>query len=1678
MKKRFYALLLSLAMVLSSLSPAFTTQVNAAEITAYEYEKVTVTKPVANSYTVNSPGTSPSGDGPASWAFDEYPASHWHTNYDASLNTAENINGSSLTWGTVSTIPAFADVVNSRAWIGGAFEGAIELAKVEYTGRTNKSANWIGQYALYIANVTEGEVKDSDFTLAASGTNTGFSKVTIALDTPKTATHFRLVAFTANPAGNNHVSASNIDVYEAVEVEAVEEFGGAIAGTDKQWTDSRFSEVKEMKKTSETLHGWKNDTVISEIALYSAYAEYEDVTATAGEFTDAEGNQLDAEVAFIRSAKAYNGSFIGYGSNNSDANYPADNGTNRSESADIIWNDEPVDMAANTVQAVWVEIDIPEDAKAGSYTGDITVSAKGADTLTFTYNVEVADAVLPDVEDFTETFDMMQWHHPYSSAEYYDVEPFGEEHLAILRNMLDLYKEVGGNSIAGTIMEESWNAQTYSKNPVHYPSMVKWTKNADGTFSYDYSDLDAWMDLVIEMGLGEMVTLYGIAPWHNSFKYWENDRLQTLSFNAAGTATYNAMWKDFLTKFIAHAEEKGWFDRIYLAVDERGVSEAVFALIDSVKNSKGESLKTAADIDNITNHWSVAQSVNALNVGDTAAYKNAARFAELKAIRDEKGLKTTLYSCTEHKPGNFSLSAPVESYWTVLNAGKMDADGFNRWAYDAWVADPLNDTTHYGFEPGDCFVIFPDEKTAENPQAYSSVRLARMAEGVRDVNKMKLMEEKYPELGNEIDAAFTRINTALTTSRSYTTDEEAAALAKETEAFRSALNKLTQNYITLENGGTYEEFTLLNKLPKINLPEEYQSDVEGPYREAGHARRYLGQPDLIRTETGKMITVMPTGHGHGPLVMKISTDDGATWTEKTDIPSSWAESQETPTMYTLQVKDDTQEDGYRERLVLVCACPNWDKYLGGWQMSWSDDDGKTWTEFSHYWPKLEEGGSTHYTIVAMASLIQLKDENGNYKQEWMGVYHDYSYVNYKTILTFAEDGTPQWTKPEPMLAEHRDIEWSHQICEIGLFRSPDGKRIVGLGRNQTHAGPATMFYSDDEGKTWSVPAELPGSLAGERHKALYDPISGKLVISFREIDYDRNDDGVALGTSGDWIAGEWVAWVGTYEQLMNLQQGEYMLMLDYDYSGNQFSGDTGYPGMVVLDDGTFIMHSYGHWDEQSLNVSNVRTDLCWIRQAKFKLSDVENLEPIPVPENANDDSKDYPKNKTQAISESQYLPGTNVEGPDDFILDGSSGTYWHTNWSTSEATDVAKRWIGVSLDEVTAIDGIRYLPRGGNGDVTEYKAQYRATDDGEWIDVASGTWDRTDVGWKLVKFDTVYAKQVRIVGVHTYADSGNDAHMSTAEFRVTVAEEEEPVVEDEGVRLFGSGRYDTGYAVADALKEVLGVDKFEAVVVATGKNFADALAGSYLAVEKNAAILLTNGKDDNVAQLHAYIKENVAEGGKVYILGGEAAVPAAVEAIEGYDVVRLFGDSRYDTNLAILAEAGISGDSVIVATGKTFADSLSASAAKLPILLVKPNAALNDAQKEILAGRKNIYIVGGEGAVSAAYAEELAAYGEVTRVFGDSRYDTSVEIAKTFCTDAEKAVVASGKNFPDGLCGGPLAAALNAPLVLTKDGGAAAAAGYVADNAIASGFVLGGDGALADDTVVEVFGLESADEIK
>ena len=289
-------------------------------------------------------------------------------------------------------------------------------------------------------------------------------------------------------------------------------------------------------------------------------------------------------------------------------------------------------------------------------------------------------------------------------------------------------------------------------------------------------------------------------------------------------------------------------------------------------------------------------------------------------------------------------------------------------------------------------------------------------------------------------------------------------------------------------------------------------------------------------------------------------------------------------------------------------------------------------------------------------------------------------------------------------------------------------------------------------------------------------------------------------------------------------------------------------------------------------------------------------------------------------------------------------------------------------------------------------------------------------------------------------------------------------------RLSGANRYLTGFAVAEQLKAMLGMERFGAVVVAYGQNFPDALTGSYLAAVKKAPILLTEaGQDANVL---AYLTESLIPGGRVYILGGTAAVSQEFEDMAGemgFHVIRLKGKSRYETNLAILEEAGVNTtDEVLIATGTNYADSLSASATGLPMVLVADT--LTAEQREFLQGTsRNFVILGGTGAVSKTVENQLKTMGTVTRVKGASRYETSVEIAKRYFATPEAMVLAYAQGFPDGLCGGPLALSVGAPLILTSNESLRAADDYI--ESIATGAVTGGTGRISDETVREIFDL-------
>ncbi len=364
---------------------------------------------------------------------------------------------------------------------------------------------------------------------------------------------------------------------------------------------------------------------------------------------------------------------------------------------------------------------------------------------------------------------------------------------------------------------------------------------------------------------------------------------------------------------------------------------------------------------------------------------------------------------------------------------------------------------------------------------------------------------------------------------------------------------------------------------------------------------YVAHPDSVLLKNGNILTMYPAGHGKGAVLNKISTDGGLTWDSQIlNTPKSWEKSEETPTVYRLEFADEKTED----KLIMISANPKWGDAdtIGGFNCSISTDEGQTWSEFERFYDL--ESANPVVPIVAMASLTRLK-ENGEFVDKWMGFFHDAEFYNYKTILTFDENGNMQWSVPEKYFSEHREIERQSNMCEVEVIRSENGTgdELCLITRSNSKQMNSLISFSTDEGKTWSAPKEAPAALNGERHKAEYTD-DGRLFITFRSI-----ERGPAFNI---WTSEGWIAWVGTYDDLKNGTEGQYRIKLAHIYIDGQNSPkyfahrDTGYCGNVVLDDGTIVTSTYGHFNPNARTADgeNLKTYIC---SKRINLKDTDEL---------------------------------------------------------------------------------------------------------------------------------------------------------------------------------------------------------------------------------------------------------------------------------------------------------------------------------------------------------------------------------------------------------------------------------------------------------------------------------------
>lgn len=384
-----------------------------------------------------------------------------------------------------------------------------------------------------------------------------------------------------------------------------------------------------------------------------------------------------------------------------------------------------ISVEKNSTRPVWVSIDVPSGAVQGRYTGKISVMDGSAELSALTLEVDVRGRALPA----GRSFHLDLWQNPYAVARYHGAELFSAEHFAYMRPIMERYARAGGRIITASITHKPWNGQTYD----WFESMVTWLKKADGTWYYDYTVFDKWVEFMFSCGIDSQINCYSMIPWGLSFQYLDQ---ASNSFREVvlkpGTPEYEAFWTPMLRSFAEHLKEKGWFGKTMIAMDERPMDQ-MLAAMEVIRNADPEFKVSLAG----TYHDELLEGLDYYCVPVTEKYP-----AGSVERRRAEGKVTTYYTCcAEPWPNTFTCSRPAEAEWIGWFIAANDLDGYLRWALNSWPEKPVQDSRFTAWAAGDTYLLYPEGMT--------SVRFELLEAGIIAYEKIKVLKEEFAKSGNE-----------------------------------------------------------------------------------------------------------------------------------------------------------------------------------------------------------------------------------------------------------------------------------------------------------------------------------------------------------------------------------------------------------------------------------------------------------------------------------------------------------------------------------------------------------------------------------------------------------------------------------------------------------------------------------------------------------------------------------------------------------------------------------------------------------------------------------------------------------------------------------------------------------------------------------------------------------------
>lgn len=475
-------------------------------------------------------------------------------------------------------------------------------------------------------------------------------------------------------------------------------------------------EVPTSNLTNEVkLTGWKGERLNVQVIVWSTDT-IEQVRLKLNDLTNATGNKI--------AAKNITANLVRYVL----ANYPY--GSKEAICGTSPYNDgylmpdrfealDRFDVPGKSARPVWVSIDVPSTAAAGTYKGVIDVmSEKNKQSLAVT--VKVQNRTLPSPSQWSYRLDL--WQNPWAVAWMNHVTPWSEQHKALLKEHLKMYANAGGKYITTYAVHSPWADNSFMIEG----GMIEWIKKKDGSWKFDYKIFDEYVELCMKSGINKAITIYSPLPWAERFRYMSEETGNYIVEQwLPSSDAFKTNWNAFLTDLKKHLEKKGWLNITYIGINENAMEQTLAA----IRFVKGHS-----------RDWRITYAGDWHNELDTLLDDYSFLYGKEPTIeqqqkRKARGASSTFYVCCNPPyPNNFLFSPPIEGRWLSWYAYAYGYDGFLRWAYDAWPEDPARDARHGSWAAGDCFMVYPG--------GNSCIRYEKLREGIVDYEKLRILRQQ------------------------------------------------------------------------------------------------------------------------------------------------------------------------------------------------------------------------------------------------------------------------------------------------------------------------------------------------------------------------------------------------------------------------------------------------------------------------------------------------------------------------------------------------------------------------------------------------------------------------------------------------------------------------------------------------------------------------------------------------------------------------------------------------------------------------------------------------------------------------------------------------------------------------------------------------------------------------